>query len=416
MFIDVIPNRSSPPTILLRESIRKDGKVKKRTLANLSKVPPEWGEVIRVGLKGEKAWSPDQAFEIASKSHGHVAAVLGTLRRLGLEELIASTHSRTRDLVCAMIVSRILEPESMPVTAQELSAMGAINTLGETLDLNQVDEEELTESMDWLAARQWEIENRLAARHIENGSLTMWHLIPVWMEDWGSESQRVGDSGDDMKGEPQLAIGLLSDRTGRPIAAEVFDEAGAPGALSSVFERVRERLGFERAVVIGDRELLTEARIRESLEPAGLDWIVTSEPSVIRELIVRKVFQPSSCDESDPMEMTCPKLYPGERLIVCRDSFVAREQRLIRADFLEATELGINEVKAATQRNRDRLEGSQEISRRMARELSRYGMGEYFEVKIGENGVVSRRLQERIDAEEALDGCFLLRTSLAPEK
>ena len=392
----------------------KNGKAHKRTLANLTKIPPEIVEAIRTGLQGKRLTRPiDQAVDmVTSRLHGQVAAALGTLRQLKLDELMASTRSRTRDWVWAMIVARILDPRAKLSTAPGLSAPNAIDTLGESLGLDEVDENELDEAMDWRLARQAQIEKQLAKRPLEEGSLVRWDLTSVGREGQTCELAQFGYSRDGKKGNRQIEFGLLGTRDGRPVAVEVFDgNPSDPGTVSSVVAQVKDRFGLKRVVIVGDRGLLTEARIREDIESVGLDWLSALRAKAIQELVVRKVFQPSLFDERDLAETTCPEFYPDERLIICRNPFVAQERRPKRSEWLAATEREIHQIEAATQREKYRLKGSSKIANRLDRMLSKFQMRKHFQIQIDENGFVWQRNQEKIAAEEALDGFYVVRTS-----
>ena len=323
MYIDVVPNRNSPPAILLRESFWKDGKVRKRTLANLSKLPPHLIDALRRFLKG--ATPSDiplhDAFDIVrSLPHGHVAAVLSCLRQCGLESLIASRRSRQRDLVVAMIVARILDPRSKLATARGLSSHTASDSLADMLDLADADENELYQAMDWLLQRQTAIETRLADKHLQEGALVLYDLSSTWFEGRHCPLARYGYSRDRKRGSLQLVFGLLCDRQGWPLAIEAFQgDTADPSTVAAQVNKMRKRFGLSRVVLVGDRGLLTEARIREDLKPAGLDWISALRGPALRALVEQGALQPSLFDQRDLVEITCPTLYPGERLIVCRN-------------------------------------------------------------------------------------------------
>ena len=322
MYVERVPNRSSPPAVLLRESFREDGKVKKRTLANLSKWPDDLVEGFRILLKGGVALpSLGDAFAILrSRPHGHAAAVLGTARRLGLEKLLDRRPSRDRALATAMILARILDPRSKLATARSLSRETLTHTLGEELGVEDAGENELYRAMDWLLKRQARIERHLAARHLEEGALVLCDVTSVYFEGSKCPLAKRGYSRDGKRGKLQIVFALLCNREGCPVAAEVFEGNTAdPGTLATQLEKLRKRFSLSRIVLVGDRGLLTDARIREEVRPAGLGWITALRAPAIRKLVKGGTLQLSLFDEQDLAEITAPELFPGERLVVCRN-------------------------------------------------------------------------------------------------
>ena len=272
MYIESVPNRSSPPAVLLRESFRQHGKVKKRTLANLSKCPSHVIEGLRVLLQGGIALrSCHDAFTIIrSRPHGHVAAVLGSLKKLGLHSLIAGPASRLRALVIAMIVARVIDARSKLATARALTPESAVSTLGQLLGLGKVDENELYQAMDWLVARQQGIEQRLARRHLSDNTLMLYDLTSSYFEGHTCPLARRGHSRDGKRGTLQIVFGLLCTAAGCPIAVEVFEgSTGDPKTVAAQVDKIRNRFGLKRVVLVGDRGMLTGARIREDLQ--GID-------------------------------------------------------------------------------------------------------------------------------------------------
>ncbi len=302
MYIDRVPNRNSPPAVLLRESYRQNGKVRKRTLANLSKWPEHLVEGLRILLKGGVALeSLDAAFEILrSRPHGHVAAALGALRGLGLERLLDRQPSRDRALAVAMIVARILEPRSKLATARGLAGETTRHTLGEELDIEDADANELYAAMDWLLRRQPRIERRLAEKHLQEGSLVLCDVTSVYFEGSTCPLAQHGHSKDGKRDKPQLVFGLLCSRDGCPIAVEVFPGNTAdPSTLSAQVHKLKERFSLERVILVGDRGLLTSARIREDLEPSGLSWITSLRAPQVRQLVQQGHLQLSLFDRKD---------------------------------------------------------------------------------------------------------------------
>ena len=418
MYIESVPNRSSPPAILLRESYREAGKVKKRTLANLSSWSPALIEGLRTLLKGGTAVRRlDDAFDIVrSLPHGHVAAVLGTLRKIGLETLIDPKPSSRRNQVLAMIVARILEPASKLATARELAEATAVSTLGETLDPG-LDEDDLYTAMDWLLERQERIERGLAKRHLGEGCLVLYDLTSVWMEGRSCPLARRGHSRDGKQGKLQIEFGLLCDRDGCPVSVEVFPGNTAdPATLASQIATLRERFSLSRVVLVGDRGMLTEARIREEVKPAGLDWISALRGPAIRSLVEAGDVEMSLFDERDLVEITSDA-YPGERLMVCRNPLLAEDRARKRQELLEATEAVLEPIAAATRREKRRLKGREKIGERVGKVIGKYKMAKHVTWSIDDDGAFTyQRDEASISAEARLDGLYVIRTSLPASK
>ncbi len=414
MYIESVPNRSSPPAILLRESYREGGKVKKRTIVNLTRWPPALIEGLRCLLKGGTAVPrfEDAVDIVRSLPHGHVAAVLGTLRKLGLETLIDPKPSPRRDQVLAMIVARILEPASKLATARRLAEATAVSTLGEILDAD-LDEDELYAAMDWLLERQDRIEQGLAERHLEEGCLVLYDLTSVWMEGRSCPLAKRGHSRDGKRGKLQIEFGLLCDRDGCPVSVEVFPGNTAdPATLASQIATVRERFSLSKVVLVGDRGMLTEARIREEVKPAGLDWISALRGPAIRALVEAGEVEMSLFDERDLVEITSDA-YPGERLMVCRNPLLAADRARKRSELLAATEALLEAIAAATRRKKRRLTGKEKIGERVGKVIGRYKMAKHFTWFIDDEGVFTwQRDDASIAAEARLDGLYVIRTSL----
>ena len=414
MYIESVPNRNSPPAILLRESCRDAGKVRKRTLANLSKWPTTLVEGLRILLKGGTAFADlASAFDIIrSRPHGHVAAVLGTLRKLRLDRLIAPAASPERARVIALIVARILAPGSKLATARGLAADTARDSLAEALGIDTVDEDELHAAMDWLLERQGVIEQRLAKRHLSDGALVLYDLSSSYFEGRCCPLAKRGYSRDGKRGKLQIVFGLLCNREGCPIAVEVFEGNTAdPRTVGAQVDKLRRRFALERVVLVGDRGMLTEARIREEVAPAGLDWITTLRAPAIRELVSSGAVQRSMFDDTDLAELRCDA-YPGERLIVCRNERLAQERARKREALLQATEALLAPIVAATQREKRRLKGQEKIALRVGKVIAKYKMAKHFELDITETTFAWRRNTDAIAAEAALDGLYIVRTSV----
>ena len=416
MYIERVPNRKSPPAVLVRESYREDGKVKKRTLANLSKWPDRVVDGLRILLKGGVAVrSFDDVFEILrSRPHGHVAAVVGTARKLGIERLLDRRPSRMRSLALAMIAARVLDPRSKLATARGLGSETQTDTLGEETGAENATAEELYEAMDWLLRRQRRIERTLAARHIEDGSLVLCDLTSVYFEGSKCPLAKRGYSRDGRRGKLQIVFALLCDREGRPVAAEVFEGNTAdPGAVASQVEKLAERFSLSRVVLVGDRGLLTDARIREDLGPAGLRWITALRAPKIRKLVEGGDLQLSLFDERNLAEISAPELYPGERLIVCRNPLLAAERARKREALLQATEAKLDLVVRATRRENRPLRGAENIAVRADRALRANKVGKHFATVVTDDGFSFERDEEKIAAEAALDGVYVIRTNVS---
>ncbi|MCY4661540.1 MAG: IS1634 family transposase [Acidobacteria bacterium] len=419
MFIDRVPNRNSPPAVLLRESYREDGKVKKRTLANLSKWPDELVEGLRVLLKGGVALpSMGDAFEILrSRPHGHVAAVLGTLRALGLEKLLDRRRSRERALAVAMIVARILDPRSKLATARSLAGETLAHTLGGELGVGDADADELYRAMDWLLRRRDRIERHLAERSLADGSLVLCDVTSTYFEGRKCPLARRGYSRDGKRGKLQIVFALLCDGRGCPVAVEVFEGNTAdPGVVGAQIRKLRERFSLSRIVLVGDRGLLTGARIREELQPAGLEWITALRADAIRKLANGGDLQLSLFDERDLAEIESSD-YPGERLVVCRNPLLAAERARKRGELLAATERELEKVAAATRRERSPLTDPEKIAVRADRALRSRKVGKHFDTEVAADGRFAyARNEERIAAEAALDGIYVIRTNVPAEE
>ena len=340
MYVARVPNRGSPPAILLRQSYREGGKVKNRTLANLSRWPEDKVEALSRVLKGLPArLALDEAFEITrSLPHGHVAAVLGTARRLGVEELIDAAPSRRRDLVCAMVVAAVIDPGSKLAFARGLRDETATSSLGQVLGVSSADEDDLYAAMDWVLVRQEAIENALAARHLTNGTLVLYDVSSAAFEGHSCPLGKIGHARDGVKGRAQIVYGLLCSPAGIPIAIEVFEGNTAdPKTLAVQIDKLKGRFGLTRVALVGDRGMLTSARIDTELRPAHLDWISALRAPQIKALVEDGALQLSLFDQQDLLEITHPD-YPGERLMCCHNPVLADERARKRADLLAATE------------------------------------------------------------------------------
>ena len=417
MYVVRVPNRGSPPAILLRESYREAGKVKNRTLANLSSWPEAKVDALARVLKGQPppAAGLDGAFEITrSLPHGHVAAVLGTARRLGLDELIDPVPSRQRDLVTAMAVAQVIAPDSKLAIARGLREETAATSLGEALQLGSCDEDDLYEAMDYLAARQDTIQDALAARHLAGGTLVLYDVSSAAFEGRTCPLGAIGHPKDGVRGRLQIVYGLLTSKDGIPVAIEVFQgNTGDPTTVASQIDKVKDRFGLTRVVLVGDRGMLTAARLREDVRPAGLDWITALRAPQVKKLVRDGDLQLTLFDVQDLAEITSPD-FPGERLIACKNPFLEAERARKRESLLAATEADLAKIAAACTRARRPLRGQDKIAVRADRVLNRRKVAKHFITDIGEDHFSYHRNQDSITAEAALDGIYVLRTSVTP--
>jgi hypothetical protein len=416
MYVARVPNRGSPPAVLLRESYREAGKVKNRTLANLSSWPEAKVDALSRVLKGQPpAAALDGAFEITrSLPHGHVAAVLGTLRDLGLEELIDPAPSRHRDLVTAMAVAQVIAPGSKLAIARGLRDATAASSLGEVLGLGSCDEDDLYAAMDWLQARQEQIQDALAARHLAGGTLVLYDVSSAAFEGRTCPLGAIGHPKDGVRGRLQIVYGLLTSKEGIPVAIEVFaGNTGDPKTVASQAARVKDRFGISQVVLVGDRGMLTAARLREDVRPAGLDWITALRAPQVKKLVRDGDLQLTLFDTQDLAEITSPD-FPGERLVACMNPFLEAERARKRESLLAATEADLAKIAAACARVRAPLRGQDKIAVRVDRALNRRKVGKHFTTDIGEDRFSYHRNQDSITAEAALDGIYVLRTSVEP--
>jgi len=414
MYVTRVPNRSSPPAVLLRESYRDGGKVKTRTLANLTDWPDAKVEALRRVLKGETAVVSKDALRIErSLPHGHVAAVLGMARKLGLPKLLPGSPKRLAKLALAMIVARVIEPAAKLATARQLSEATAAHSLGTVLELGAVDEDELYAALDLLGEAQPKIEQALAKRHLRDGCLVLYDLTSSYLEGRHCELGRFGYSRDGQRDKLQIVFGLLCAADGCPVAVEVFEgNTGDPSTLAAQVTKLKQRFGLSRVVLVGDRGMITEARIREDLVPAGLDWLTALRAPAIQALAADNgPLQLSFFDERDMAEITAPD-YPGERLIVCRNKALAAERARKREELLAATEAELVRIEASVKRQRAPLQGADKIGPKAGAVLGKRKMAKHFELAIADTSFSFARNEASIQKEAALDGFYVLRTNV----
>lgn len=398
MFIATVPNRNSPPAVLLRESYREDGKVKSRTLSNLSKLPPQAIAVLRRVLNGENLVSVKDAFEIVedgSKLHGHVDAVLTAMKRLRFPEVIASRRSKERDLVVAMVVARILEPKSKLATP----LWWADTTLPETMNVGYADEDNLYAAMDWLLARQSRIEKKLAARHLEEDGLALFDLTSSYFEGVTCPLAAFGHNRDGKKGKLQVNYGLLTNREGVPLAVTVFKgNTGDPKTLLPQVDKVRNEFGIKRFVLVGDRGMLTQTQVDMLKKIKDVDWIGALRPEAIKKLMVGGALQMGLFDERNLFQIMHPD-YPGERLVACRNPVLAQRRATKRKSLLDATVKELDKVRRMV--SRGQLRGKEAIEAQVRNVLKGYKIGKHYKLKIRDDGFDYEVDGEKITVEVA---------------
>jgi len=408
MHIHVVPNRGSSPTVLLRESYREGRKVCKRTLANLSSLSAGQVEAIRATLRGETLQPVAQCFEItASHSHGQVQAVALAMQRLGFASLIASKPCRERDLVLAMVAARIVAPHTKLATTRWWHT----TTLAEDFDVADATEDELYAAMDWLLERQTRIEKKLAARHLSEGGLVLYDLSSSYFEGTTCPLAKLGYSRDGRRGTLQVNYGLLTDARGCPVAVSVHEGNVADSqTLIPAVQRLRHDFGIEQLVMVGDRGMVSSKAIEALRETDGVGWITALKSVSIRALLEEGQLQLGLFDERNLIELSSPD-YPGERLVACRNPELARLRAHKREELLIATEHNLAKIKARV--DAARLAGADEIGLRVGKVINQYKVAKHFELAIGDASFTFQRKHERIAAEAALDGIYIIRTSVS---
>ncbi|MBM4356221.1 MAG: IS1634 family transposase, partial [Deltaproteobacteria bacterium] len=408
MHIDIVPNRNSPPAVLLRQSYREGKKVKKRTLANLSSLPMDQVMVIRQVLRGERLTPASEAFEVVrSRHHGHVQAVLETMTRLGFASVINSRPSRERNLVMTMVASRILDPHSK----LETTRCWHDTTLPVQLGVEDADEDDLYQAMDWLLERQGHIERKLAARHLESGSVVLYDLSSSYFEGTTCPLASRGHNRDKKAGKLQVNYGLLTDRRGCPISVQVFEgRTGDPKTLLPQVRKVKETFGIDRMVLVGDRGMITQKQIDVLKSEDGIDWVTALRTEAIKRLVEDRSIQPELFDERNLFHFTHPD-YPGERMVACRNPFLARSRGHKREDLLAATAKELEKVRGMAEKGR--LRGRDKIGVRAGKVLNKYKVGKHFDLEIGDGSFSFSINQDRVAAEAALDGLYVVRTSVS---
>jgi transposase len=424
MFIETVPNRDSPPAVLLRESYRDEqGRSQKRTLANLSKLPRDVIDALKALLKGGTVigTGPGELEIERALPHGHVAAALGTIRKIALDRLILSTTKdaasrRHCDLIVAMIVDRLVASRSKLGFVRAVDDETAASSLGSVLRLGKVQEREAYEALDWLVERQVRIENGLARRHLQDGVLVLYDVSSSYFEGRCCPLAQYGHSRDHRNDRLQIVYGLLCTREGLPIAVEVFDGNTAdPGTLSAQVEKLKDRFGISRVALVGDRGMITSARIRDDLRPAGLDWITCLRAPAIQALATATgPLQLSLFDDRDLAEISAPDMFPGERLIVCRNRDLAAERTRKREELLAATERELTRIQEQIRRRQARLSAA-EIGMAVGAVIDKRKMAKHFTLDIRDGHLSFARRTDQIEAEARLDGIYVIRTSMPAE-
>jgi hypothetical protein len=429
MFIATIPNRNSPPAILLREGYREDGKVKTRTLANLTGLPPEKIEALKAALRGE-AVGTDPVAE-STLPHGHVLAVTGMIHKLGLDKLLFGKRHHLRELSLALVAGRVIEPGSKLSLAQSLAKGAEHHSLGEVLGLGElgkaIDPEnpessqekraagEFYAAMDWLLERQEKVEDALAKRHLTGGCTVLYDLSSSYFEGHCCPLAKYGHSRDHREDRPQVQYGLLCSEEGIPVAIEVVEgNTGDPKTIPAQVAKLKDRFHLQNVVVVGDRGMVTQARIREDISTVGYDWISALVHKSILPLVEAKVITPSLFDERGVAEISHPN-YPGERLIACFNPIMAEDGARQREELLVLTEKGLQKVADACTRKRDPLQGTATIGLKTGAVLGRFKMGKYFSIRVSDYSVSWHRKAENLAKDAAMDGIYVIRTSIAQD-
>ncbi len=411
MHIHIVPNRGSPPTVLLRESYREGSKVRKRTLANLSSLSAAQIEAIRAVLAGQALQPVAQSLEItASLPHGHVQAVRLAMQRLGFASLLGTKASRERERVLAMVAARIVAPHTKLATTRWWHT----TTLASDFGVAEATEDDLYAAMDWLLARQEAIQKKLAARHLHEGGLVLYDLSSSYFEGTSCPLARLGHNRDGKKGLLQVNYGLLTDARGCPVAVSVHEGNVADSAtfLPQV-QRLRDDFGIGELVMVGDRGMIGHSSIAQLREMPGIGWITALKNASIRALVEQGQLQLGLFDERNLVELASPE-YPGERLVACRNPQLAKLRALKREELLAATEKNLQAIKARV--DAGKLKGADVIGLRVGKVVNQYKVAKHFELAIDHKSFSFARKQDAIAAEAALDGIYILRTSVDAQR
>jgi transposase len=411
MYVATIPNRGSRPTIIIREGYRENGKVKNRTIANITHWPKEKIEALRLVLKGVTVAEVDNLFKkLESRHHGHIQAVLTTVKRLGLDRLISSKPSRERNIIVAVIVARICEPDSKLA----MTRWWQDTTLPALIDIEDVDEDDIYKAMDWLLGRQKRIEKKLAGRHLGDGDLVLYDLTSSYFEGEKCPLATRGKSRDRKKGTLQVNYGLVADRRGCPVSVAVFEGNTIDSTtLLPQADKVRKDFGIARLVLVGDRGMISQKQIEELRQIEGVDWITALKTAGIRKLVEGGALQLDLFDERNLLEFVHED-YPGERLVACRNPTLARKRAHKRESMLAASERELQKVRAMVEGGR--LKGKDKIGVRVGKVVNKFKMAKHIVLDIKDDGFDFALNEKSIAAEAALDGIYVIRTSLAKER
>ena len=413
MYIDSVPNRNSPPAILLRESYRDGKTVRKRTIANITKWPQHVIDGLRLLLGGKTLVPAEELFSIEkSTPHGHVEAVIGTIKRLKLDTMISSKPCQERDLVIAMIAERLLYPCSKLATTRVWHS----TTLAEELCVKDLNEDDLYEAMDWLMARQARIEDKLAKQHLTEGSLVLYDISSSYYEGRVCPLIAFGHNRDGKKGKQIIVYGLLADSEGRPVAVDVYPgNTGDSTTIPDQVEKLRGRFGLSHVVLVGDRGMLTQTKIDIVKTYPGIGWISALRSKAIQELVERRYLQLSLFDQQDLAEISSPD-YPGERLVACLNPFLKEERARKRLDLLEATEKKLEKISRKVAARTKKPLNKVDIGIKVGKVINQYKVGKHFKLKIKDGFLGWERKKELIEREASLDGIYVIRTSEPKER
>jgi transposase len=408
MYIDVVPNRASRPAILIREAWREGKKIRKRTVANISDWPMQKVETLRALLRGQELVSKNDLFHIErSLPHGHVEAILGTIRRIGLDTVIGPGRSRQRDLVIAMIAQRLIHSCSKLATTRRWHT----STLAEELSVTDADSDELYGALDWLLQRQPYIEKKLGERHLAEGAVVLYDVSSSYYEGHTCPLVCYGHNRDGKEGMPIIVYGVMTDREGRPLGVEVYPgNTGDPSTVADQVEKLRGRFGLSRVVLVGDRGMLTQTKIEVLKGYPGIGWITAMKSRGIRDLVDRGHLQLSLFDTRNLAEISAPE-YPGERLIACFNPLLAQERRRKRQELVEATEKDLRKIDEQVQRRVKHPLKASEIGLKIGKVINRYQVGKHFVLTVQDGLFQWRRDEESIEREARLDGIYVIRTS-----
>jgi hypothetical protein len=406
MYVTAVPNRNSPPAVLVRESYRVDGKVKNRTVANLTGLPEEAIEAVRMALKGKPTGALSDRFSIlSSKPHGHVEALKAVIKRLKLDNIIDTKPSQQRALIVALVAARVLRPASKLATSRWCSD----TTLPEVFGLQDVDTSAIYAAMDWLADKQEVIEKRLARRHLEDGSQVFYDLSSTWVEGTKCPLARFGYSRDGKLGKQQINFGLVTDKDGRPVSVTVYPGNQAdPATLQEQVDKLRTQFGLQSVTLVGDRGMVTQAHVDAFSRDDGIRWITALKSSGLRKLKAEGSLQLELFDQRNLFELESPE-YPGERLVACRNPHLAERRRFKREALLDETRVHLDKVFRAVATGR--LYGKAKIGLRVGRILNRFKMGKHFNLEIEDDAFFYSVNRRRVEEEASLDGIYVIRTN-----